>query len=306
MEQIEEVSLSLKDGPLVELIVAPGLITRLILRIHHAAADGMGAIFALQELFRALRQEPLLGSNAGFSDTDLSRVVNGAPSTVGPSPIYLTGGARGATIGDQWQRLTLPMGKKRDVLSEVAAATARFAWHFSQGPVRVAVPVNLRRYMPGLHSTMNFAGVVYVPLLPGDTAQTFRCELQARLERDEAATWRASNEALRSLPLPWLDRLVGRTRQNYQRRVPPETVMITNLGKIDLQALSCDAFTATNCYMLPILGNAFISLSTAGEMMNMLVGMPRIYASQNRFEQLLATLRAHFNPAVVCSASAIV
>src|ERR1700736_4865718 len=102
MEAIEQTPPPLQTGPATELIVAAGKITRLILRTRHALMDGMGVLHFFQELFRSLRGEPLLGSNAAFSDVDLMRAV---PSTGwrggGENPIPLTGGGGGASSGGE-------------------------------------------------------------------------------------------------------------------------------------------------------------------------------------------------------------
>jgi hypothetical protein len=76
-EFIGAVPLSVDHGPTVELV----LVNRsprgrlVIMRTPHAVMDGRGALHFLAEVFRALRGEPLLGTNAAFSDIDLMRQV---------------------------------------------------------------------------------------------------------------------------------------------------------------------------------------------------------------------------------------
>lgn len=298
IELIEQTPLPLQTGPSTELIIATGEITRLILRTSHAVMDGGGVLHFLQELFRALRGEPLLGSNAPFSDVDLMRAVTSEGwkgGRGGESPIPLTGGARGASIGDVWQRLTLPARPQQNLMGRVAEVAARHAWSFGPGTVRIAVPVNLRRHLPGLKSTMNFSGLLHVEMAPGETAEEFRRKVRTGLERNRDAAFPAVAECIRYLSFGWFDQMTGRTPKNYLRRNLLETVLITNLGVIDMAPLTCPRFEPYNYYSLPVMGNSFISLSATGRHLNMVVGMPAIYASADRLEHFLDLLREEFS-----------
>lgn len=295
IEIIEQIPLPLQTGPITELIVAAGEITRLILRTRHALMDGMGVLHFFQELFRALRGEPLLGSNACFSDVDLMRAVTSAAWKGGrESPIPLTGGAQGARYGDVWQRLTLPATPQKNLMGRVAEAAARYAWSFGPGSVRIAVAVNLRRHLPSLKSTMNFSGLLHVGMLPGETADDFRRKVREALDQNRDVSYPAAAEWIRYLSLGFIDRVTGRTSENYLRRKLLETVLITNLGVIDMVPLSCPQFAPDNYYSLPVMGNSFISLSACGRHLNIVVGMPAVYASEGRLERFLDLLRETF------------
>jgi hypothetical protein len=291
MEVIERTPLPLQTGPATELVIAAGEITRLILRTRHALMDGMGVLHFFQELFRALRGEPLLGSNAAFSDVDLMRAVTSAGwRGGGESPIPLTGGAKGASYGDVWQRLTMPARPQTNLMGRVAEVAARYAWSFGPGPVRVAVPVNLRRHLPSLKSTMNFSGLLHVEMLPGETAEDFRRKVREALEQNRDVSYPEVAGCLRYLSFAFIDRVTGRTSGNYLRRKLLETVLITNLGVIDMAPLSCAQFAPDNYYSLPVMGNSFISLSSNGSLLNFVVGMPAVYASEGRLERFIDLL----------------
>jgi hypothetical protein len=296
LEIIERTPLPLQTGPTTELIVATGGITRLILRTRHALMDGMGVLHFFQELFRALRGEPLLGSNAAFSDVDLMRAVASAAwRGGGESPIPLTGGARGASYGDVWQRLTLPARPQRNLMGRVAEVAARHARSFGPGPVRIAVAVNLRRHLPSLKSTMNFSGLLHVGMPPGETADDFRRKVHEALEQNRDVSYPAVAECIRYLPLSFIDRVTGRTSESYLRRKLLETVLITNLGVVDMAPLSCAQFAPDNYYSLPVMGNSFVSLSANQRHLNIVVGMPAVYASEGRLARFIDLLREEFD-----------
>src|SRR5258708_9180803 len=206
MEATEQTPLPLQTGPATELIIATGKITRLIVRTRHALMDGMGVLHFFQELFRALRGEPLLGSNAAFSDVDLMGALSGAAwRGGGESPIPLTGGAQGASYGDVWQRLTLPARPPENLLGRVAEVAARYAWSFGPGPVRIAISVNLRRHLPGLKSTMNFSGLLHVGMLPGETPDGFPRQEHDALRQDRDVSYPAMADGIPYLAFPFID-----------------------------------------------------------------------------------------------------
>jgi hypothetical protein len=297
IELIEQTPLPLQAGPATELIIATGKITRVILRTHHALMDGMGVQHLFQELFRALRGEPLLGTNAAFSDVDLMRTVTSAGwRGGGTSPIPLTGGAQGAGHGDVWQRLTLPAGPQQNFMGRVAEVAARYAWSFKPGPARIAVAVSLRRHLPGLKSTMNFSSMFHVEMIPGETADDFRRKVREYLGQNRDAAYPAVAEFIRYLSFGLIDRVSGRTPENYLRRKLLETAVITNLGVIDMAPLTCAQFEPDNYYCLPVMGNSFIVLSACGRHLNIVVGMPAVYASGGRLEHFLDLLREEFSP----------
>jgi hypothetical protein len=293
LEAIEAQPLPLNCGPGMELVITTGSITRVILRVRHAVMDGVGILYFLEELFRALRGEPLLGTNAKFSDVDLMRAVAGMRGRIGrEKPIPLTGGARGASRDDVWQRLTLPAQPgAKNLMGRVASAAARYARNFMSGPVRIAIPVDLRRHMAGLKSTMNYAGLVGVELNPGETAEDFRHKLRKLLETDADTGYPPAMEALRYLPFTWLDRLSGRTTRNYLQRNLMETIMITNMGIVQPAAFSCSGFRAHNYYPVTLAGNSHITMTTCGAHLNFVVGMPELFASDGRLEGFIDLLR---------------
>lgn len=291
LEAIEEKPLPLHSGPGLELVVATGETTRLLLRVRHAVMDGLGIQHCFEELFRALRGERLIGTNAGFSDADLMRAVSGKGAGFAEGePIPLTGGARGTSRGDVWQRMILTAWPS-NVLGRVAETAARYAWTFRTGSVRIAIPVDLRRHLPDLRSTMNYAGMVYVELNSGETAADFRRKLRERLAQNAETGYPAILDGVRYLPPSWVDRLSGRTPRNYLRRKLIETVLISNLGLVSPAALSCAQFRPQDYYCLPVMGNSHITLATCGSHLNIVVGMPAVYGSEGRLERFMGLLR---------------
>ncbi len=309
-EFIDATPLDLETGPVVELIIANGATTLVILRAHHAVMDGMGMLHFFRELFRALRDEPLQGCNAAFSDVELMREVTQSAQRTEKessenqssdkqsgdklkknSPIPLTGGAQGTEFGDVWQRLTLPLTPQQNVMGRIAELAARYARNFGSGTVRFAVPVSLRRHLPGLLSTLNFTGLLHIDLEPNGNAEDFRRKLRTALDEKRDAAYHPILNWVRYLPFSWVDWISGRRPSNYLQRKLVETVLITNFGVVDLRELACTDFDPSNFFSLPIAGNSFISLYASGDHLNIIVGMPTVYAVGGRMDRFVEQLQ---------------
>lgn len=293
-EFIYETRLNLHEGPASELIVAcqPSGRTLVIFRALHAVVDGRGVRHFLYELFRALRGEALIGNNAHFSDAELMRGVGTQHSTSRHVPaIPLTGAARGVEQGDTWRRLTIA-APQRNLLARVATAMAAYAHRFAKGTALIAVPVDLRRHLPAIQSTLNFSSMLLVPMQPGEGTGDFKQKLQHMLDHKMEARLPKILDAVRLLPLPWLDVLVSRTPKNYVKKRPLETVLVSNLGVFDLDQLQGAGLVIDNYFCLPLGGNACCVLSGTSRQVEITVCLSRVLASGGRMEDLMRFLEA--------------
>lgn len=303
-EFLDELPLSLTDGPCAEFIWVRQAGARgiLVLRSLHAVMDGMGGMHLLAEFFRALRGEPLLGSNAVFSDADLMRAMQvPAPPPAHHETCALTGAACGDgvgdCIGDDWWRISLGPVQPR-LLSRVALALTEFAHQFSDLPVRIAIPVDLRKHVPGLVASTNFSNMLFVRLHKGALPGDFDACLQAQILARQEAAYPAIYDWLRWLPLTWFDYLLGRRPSNFTTRKPIETVVISNMGRIDLTSLACPQFQADDCIVPPMPGNAFVVLYSLNNQIEIILGLPRILSGQGRRQALTDWLIARFGRAM--------
>ncbi len=294
-EFIYATPLSLEQGPCVELIIAhrPDGKTLVILRTHHAIMDGSGILHFLRELFRALRGEPLLGTNAGFSDVELLRSLGIARSQsermekIATLPPDLSGAD---AKGDTWRRIQLGPARKH-LLAHLAVAIAEYAHRTSPLPALIAIPVDLRRHVPGLLSTGNFSSVVRLRLDPGEGPERFQERLQALLAQRVEAGWSPKLEWLRALPSPWLDRMLSRTAANYRRKAPLETAMISNIGFCNPADYSAPGFVQQGMLGVPLAGGVFAALMGTGNGVELMLNLPNLLGSEGRFDAFAEFLR---------------
>jgi NRPS condensation-like uncharacterized protein len=288
--------LSLERGPVIELILARRTsgTNLVILRSHHAFMDASGIFHALHELFRALRGEALLGSNANFSDVELMRSMGVRHSTSRHlRTTWLTGPPQGEEVGDDWRRIALGKPKPQQ-LAQLAVAFAEFAHRYSDLPALIAVPVDLRRHCPELRATTNFSSMVLVRLDKGDGPDLFRSRLGEMLDQRMETVFPRALDAVRWLPLPWFDLLVSRTPRNYQTRKPMETALVSNVGRIDLIPFSAPGFATRHVFFAPLAGSAFSALSCISNEVEIVLNLPRVLSSNGRFDELESFLRQRF------------
>jgi len=286
--------LPLDTGPLSELLIleSPDTTrTRVGIRVNHAAMDGLGQSHVLHELFRALRGEPLLGSNAPFSDADLIRSLGVTHSDSRPVKCAtLTGEPHGSDPAIWWRRIPVEAGCPNSLLKMVTTFSALVREHDTTLPCLFSLPINLRRHLDGIHTAQNFGNMLLVPLQPGETARDFKQRLNAMLAGKMEAHFNPAFDRIRSLPMSWVDWLTQRRSGNYRTKRPLETCMISHLGYAKSDALSCEGFTADSIYGVPGSTGVFCTVFACDKRLDAVVGMPAVYGSNGRFEHVVERL----------------
>lgn len=269
---------------------------RVIFRASHAAMDGMGTLHLMQEVFRALRGEPLLGSNATFTDTDLMR--HGPARTVLMDRqarfMSLMGAPQGDERGGLWRRLRVA-GPQPNLLPRLAGALVDYGRQHGTGAglVRIGIPGNLRRHVPELLTTMNFAGMTYVDVACHEDAGIAAIKERLNLLREGNAemNYRRRFELIRYLPFAWVDRLISVNETNYRTPNLHESAILTVLGSFKKALFSGGGFAAERMCCVPQLENVFVAVSGLQGHFDITVGMPRVLASGGRMAQLCAFLQ---------------
>lgn len=293
--------LSVRSGPVAELIVAEGSgLTRLIFRVLHAVMDGRGCQLFMQDLFRALRGEPLQGINCSDSDTALFKRLMAPLRGHRPQPQAprrakpLTGPPSGDESGDTWRRLSLH-GPQPQLTARLVEALADFAGRDGRVPLLFRIAIDLRRHAPDLRLTSMFTSTLTLPLQPGERATDFARRLDAQLagglhllQWRREALWLA--ESIRLLSFGALDRLIARTPRNFRKRPSLCTAIVSNHGRQDASRYQCPGFRLRSLFVLGEQEAARCSAVGVGERCELVVGMPRIQASDGRLDALMRHL----------------
>lgn len=288
---IHDVCLDVRSGPVLELILAEGEENLVVLRVLHAVMDGQGAMFFLQELFRALRGERLIGTNTVVSDEEVMlrqrRSLNGK---LPGQPLPVTGGPIGTERGDCWRRLVVN-GPVDAVLARVILGVARRALRGGE-PVRIALPVSLRRHIAEITTTMNLTSMIHIEVGGADSVVSVREKINAALLEGRELCLPTAIRAIKLLPLRVLDRLVSRTEKNYMRQPLLETAVVSNVGRFSSADFCCDLFTAEELFVLPAAGNTMAVICSLDDRISVSIGTKNIFASGGRLDELVTGVAA--------------
>lgn len=279
--------LSLVDGPAMELIVAHGEGGRMtvILRALHAAIDGRGGMLILAELFRALRGEPLLGCTAGYSDFDYRRSVGTqAFPKQGKAARWPAPKSIGMEAGDMFRRISLGT-PRRGQMAHVALAMAAYVHRHTDDPVLLGLPVDMRSAVPGLRTTGNFTNMMKLRIDKGSSVESFQRQIRERIAWLSEKGYPDVSDAIKHVPLPWLDLLVSRTRRNYRKPNRKMTACLSNLGRFDRADYAAEGFVPDDLALLPIPGDVFVTLACLGDRVEMMIGLPKVFADEASLDE---------------------
>lgn len=276
-------------GPIAEvLLVRGGSSQRVVIRTHHAALDGRGAGLFSADVFRVLRGEAPLGASAGpLTDAALASELTERESPSVPARWRApTGRSEGLAASVRWcrRRVVVPAGR---LLPRALQALWRASQAHGEGPLRVGVPVDLRRHRPGLRSSSNLTGIAHVVLDGSDPSPALR----AALADGDAAAHVCAARSLRGVPL-WLMAWVGgrHARAGLRSGRFSTSATVSNLGRQDLAAHSGGGFVAQASYWIPPGQPGlplFMTLSGDPGGVDVVASMPIGLASSGRLERLL-------------------
>jgi|GEM_PF-28020 len=306
-EVLDAEVLALRNGPVCEVVLMPGATPRVAFRALHAAMDGRGLLHFALDVFRCLRGEEPIGSDSRLTDTELmSAHQGGDPPFVVRRWLQPTGGPVGGARGNVWRRVDLP-GQHPHLLARVALATARHAWlHHGHGPVRFGIPVDLRPLSPGIRSTANLTGMACLDVPRWASVPSLEASLKAQIARGDHAAVPPIIGAASVIPLDRLDRITGRTPDNYRQEQPTmHSGALSNMGRVALDDIQGGGFRGRLVFMTPQLGSLFISLMGCETGAHLAVSVPQIYATGGRLDALCDAIREEIRGGVPTAAVAM-
>ncbi|MFH8751963.1 hypothetical protein ACH4GK_33905 [Streptomyces rimosus] len=243
-------------GPNCEALLLSGDPATIVFRAFHAVMDGKGVMTWAQEVFRALRGEQPVGAPSVETETGFIKRFGTSAAAPGPAPGCRSPFDRlpAAPEGDYaaapgvpwlWRRRTVE-GNHNALVARTAAAMCAL---MPQEDCRFMVPVNIRRHDPSVASTANLSLPLFVDVpAGGDRAQIQGLLLRAMFERQEL-----SSAGAFPVTSSGMAPTLGAARATREHRAAyPCTLVISDLGKVDLDALSGGGFTAATAYSLPM------------------------------------------------------
>ena len=298
-------------GPVADVLLVPcrdGL-SRLVFRTVHAAIDGRGCMHWMHEVSRALRGEPLAGSNSRLRDVDIHRQHR---RRLGASPPMLSTPCLPVLRPSQggrdplryiWRRVNLNRPISH-LLPKAAQFLAQWARRERSGEVAFTVPVDYRGLRTQEMGVGNLTGYLRLDVPEQATPRSLMRQLNERI-RDYADCRTFPGAAV----LPWmpLSRLRRRIRPADEAWLYGETVGapsggLVSMGSVKLRYFDFNGFRATGIYGLPgAVGKLNVLFGNTELGSPVLFTVPAAYNHEGQLDELVAAFRAHFATAEAAS-----
>jgi hypothetical protein len=287
-------------GPSCELQLVEGPETSsLIFRSLHATMDGNGTTHWATEVFRALREEPLLGSDCTETDAEFAAGLNDEPFEVPPSEAIQPFGEWDPDAGDgrRWVRVSIEAARTDNVLATIATTLARQARRQTpgeQGLVRINIPADLRLFHPEKLSTGNLIGTVFEEVGPEDSVEAVSERVKQRLRNREHARFPRSYRLLRWIPIRRIRILVQEATKRARREGRYRfSATVSYLGDVAPEAFTTPDFSPDTAFFIPPVAqqSCFVTGTRMHGTLELLVAAPEALWSKGRGEELVAALR---------------
>ena len=288
-----------RDGHSCEVVLVSGDPVRVVFRTLHATMDGGGTLVWVDDIFRALRGEPLIGSASTITDVELlSRTAYPAKREQRPrNCLAPTGCIDGEDAGFVWKRVRLA-GSFSKLLPQTAVSIARQAGKQGPGEVCFNVPFDLRRRIPNIRSTANLTRRLVLNVPPDATIENVQQQM-----RDKLARPNGDSNLLKLFcytPLGWIKHLFNAIRRkNLRSGRFHSTGSISNLGQLPIESFRGGGFEAQTGFFIPPGTEAkpfFMTLAGCGNGVEMVVSMPKVLANNGRLERFISRIASDLKP----------
>ncbi len=252
-------------GPTCEVVLCPGTPDRLVFRCFHGVMDARGLLHFAEDVFRALRGEPLVGSDCTLNDTEMVRSMSSQtrPMLKGERlavTATTTGPAKASAMIHH--RLTIEK-PGTSLVARIAAALARHARQFHATPTRVMVPVDLRNYQKSARATGNMTCPLFLEVDGAADWKTVQKDIVKRLVAKEPIKLDPTEQLAVWLPIWAIRVLFGLWNGAHIRsRRFPASALVSHMALPAAEQLSCPGFHIASAWFLPNQDN-FLPLVVA-------------------------------------------
>ncbi len=296
------------SGPTVEVLRVEGPVPRIVFRGSHCVVDGRGLLTFAEDVFAVLRGERPQGSRLDIVDRDVA-LAGGAQhrKPEPPSQAMPTGMPERVAPGTPmpWRRVRYT-GSTRSLLPRLAIAVYAASRAYTDGPISVEIPVDLRRHLPeGTRSTANLTGTARVGVSDlvnaPDAIGVFIERLRAQSEHGEAMAPIIDTEFMRHVPIWSLTRAVRRVREKeLNTGTVALSAMLSNFGRYPLSRLSGGGFEARSWFWVPSGGPVvplFILVTGDESGVDLSCGLSPELATRGRLDGLVDGILKHLDTA---------
>lgn len=291
------------EGPTCELLLIHGDPLRLAVRTHHAVMDGRGTFQWLFDIVRVVRGEPPIGFNSTITEYELAKSFQ-KNGRVPPPHQYLapTGKPSGDERGFTWRRIIFDVAKFPNAVGQLAIIMAQEAWRHADGPVRIAIPVDMRSRKPDILSLGNLTNLIYVEIdkntTPEDVTENVKKQLEEK--RDGEIYW--ADQMVRFMPMSMIRKgLLDEIETKKKTGLYRNSGVISNLQEIPHKIFNGGNFIPFNALGVPPCVDVipfFCGMGRNSELnkFGIIISMPNVLANNGRLDAIVNKIKEGMKP----------
>jgi hypothetical protein len=286
-EEIER-PLSPESGPTCEVVLSQKPSSRIVLRCFHGVMDARGLLEFGEDIFRALRGEPVVGASSSLNDTEALKSLVGKKTRPLPKAEFTapTGSNSSRSREVVWRRFSVDTVSS-GLVAKIATSIAKNA----QGkPLRIMIPVDIRNYQPSLRTTANMTYPLFVDVTDEQSEKEIQGQIIKGLAKREPLRMDPAEEIAVYLPnsVLWAFYASWAARQRKTGRYAV-TALVSQVVMPNTERFSTGGFRCTSLHFIPQQMDFFplcVSIVSCGSRSEIVVSMPRSLADNGRFENL--------------------
>jgi len=297
---------ALRGQPISDVLVVPctdGKV-RLVFRALHAAIDGRGVALWIDDVMRAMRGEPLLGSTSRLIDLDIQesykdRIVPEPPVPPTKCIAVVPHGTPPAQPHYLWRRAIIDRSVSQ-LLPKAAVFLAQWARRHQKGDVGFTIPIDYRGLRTEECGLGNLIGYLRLPV-PDDA--TPRSVMQHLANRMRGFADCKEVGGIRALTWVGIRRMAQKMERSVKAVLYTESSAVPTGGIVSmapnrLAGKSCPGFAATTMFGLPAaVGKLNVVITPFDDAMCVIFTAPSDYNHQGQFDEMVAAFERHFRRA---------
>ena len=286
-----------RKGPNAEIILieSSNAPPSVLFRTHHALTDGMGMLHWIDECFRALRGEALVGSKGTANEWDIIKQHEAPERTIfdGNCASLLPISTNPEQRYCRWIHTQWPLKSTKNILPKLLLASTIIARrNHKEGRTLFRVPSDLRWYQGKGHefSMANASGAFDIETSEESTIDSLRSEIRKGMKNKADLSVFPSNFYLAN----WLPKSILQPKADVLKNIHSSgkyrmTGTISYVGERNFETMYYDKFAIKTLCGIPIaLENRgfFIGATNTKEMLSINLGVPRAIATHDELLKL--------------------
>lgn len=283
--------------------------TRIVFRTLHAAIDGRGFMHWVAEVCRAMRGEPLQGSDSRLTDLDIQDQykdqIEPEPAAA-PSmciPVLAPDTDNREPLRYVWRRVVVDHSISQ-LLPRMAVFLADWARQRESGDVGFTIPVDYRGLRTEEMGLGNLTGYVRLTVAPGATPRQLMLQLGGRIRAKADCRQFPGIRQLLWLPVRFMLRQLLPKVDAIVHTVTPAlpTGGIVSMGNSTAATYAFPGFDATMLYGIPgAVGKLNVVFLNYPDSTVVSFAAPASYNQRGQLDELIAAFQHNFSKTGIAS-----